>query len=486
MPYALGDILTWNVQTAISCELAGFQKVDIYICIDKKYPSNLFQFDVVNSDNYLLFLSELLPAFFTHPFLANLFIFNSRVDLLDIVNFKKTKNNNNIKSILHEYEKAISNNKNSKFLIDYFNSIISNHKKINLFFKNNNRIPLLQSSLSCLPDILGLLRNQFSNKHIVTIHQRLRRLDIGYGGNHTIDRDSNFLEWYNFFKLSLVKFPNVQFFILGRLQEKPLEILRLPNVTSLRTFGMGLGHELTLMLNCDLFIGSSSGFAAMANFSHIPYYLIEMNVNSCAAYDISFGTDRVPFGLDNQKLIYDKISSDLLLKFLEYSFGSIKYPNSTPASTPYHNTSVDVNSWLRERSNCLYPSSTTSRFQIDNIYADNESAYLLLNNIQEALKFIDNGDYNYAIKILNNIESNFPHLSLRMTEFLNAKLILAKKNNDISSLNYYLNLLNNINNELNIFSKINKSIKSIIFKLKFSYLTRLRRILKKIKFLYFK
>ena len=59
----------------------------------------------------------------------------------------------------------------------------------------------------------------------------------------------------------------MQFVVVGRLQEKPLELLRLPNVISLRTLGLGLGHELTLMLRCDLFIGTSSGFAAMANFS---------------------------------------------------------------------------------------------------------------------------------------------------------------------------------------------------------------------------
>ena len=89
---------------------------------------------------------------------------------------------------------------------------------------------------------------------------------------------------------------------MGRvLQEKPLEMLRLPNVTSLRVYGMGLGHELTLMLRSNLFIGSSSGFAAYANFTAIPYFITRMNPGSCQAYAIPDGSNYLPFAKKNQQ-----------------------------------------------------------------------------------------------------------------------------------------------------------------------------------------
>jgi hypothetical protein len=109
----------------------------------------------------------------------------------------------------------------------------------------------------------------------------------------------------------------VQFVVLGRIQEKPLEILRMPNVISLRTLGLGLGHELTLMLHSDLFMGTSSGFAAMANFSAIPYFITHMNRNSCIAYGIELGAEQLPFATEGQILVYEPETSHMLARLLE-------------------------------------------------------------------------------------------------------------------------------------------------------------------------
>lgn len=35
-PFALGDVLTWNVRTAMRCKELGRKKVDIYLCADER------------------------------------------------------------------------------------------------------------------------------------------------------------------------------------------------------------------------------------------------------------------------------------------------------------------------------------------------------------------------------------------------------------------------------------------------------------------
>lgn len=38
LPYALGDVFTWNVPTALRCEEAGREQVEDLICMDRSRP----------------------------------------------------------------------------------------------------------------------------------------------------------------------------------------------------------------------------------------------------------------------------------------------------------------------------------------------------------------------------------------------------------------------------------------------------------------
>jgi len=154
------------------------------------------------------------------------------------------------------------------------------------------------------------------------VHMRLRRVDAGYGAIVTYGRDADFLEWYEFLKATQRSHPEIQFVVLGRLQEKPLELLALPNVLSLRSLGLGLGHELTLLLQSDLFVGSSSGFAAMANFCPVPYFVTQVSAQSCRAYGIEPGARRLPFASERQTLVYEPESRELLARLLESALPS--------------------------------------------------------------------------------------------------------------------------------------------------------------------
>ena len=423
LAYALGDVLTWNVQTAIRCEESGAKQVDIFICLDPRHPTCIYQKNFANAETSYLHFNELFGAFGTHPNLGNIFFFFDRDQLLERLD-ELSRNNIFAKRARDQYRQILSESDSKDARIEYFTNYVYSHNRINQFAEKNHRIPFLKTSRGCEPDVNGLISKMLAGKRIILIHPRFRCLDAGMGGGETRNRDSDFLEWYEFIRTVGNLYPEVQFVIPGRLQEKPLELLRMPNVLSLRSLGLGLGHELTLMLKSDLFIGASSGFAAMANFSSIPYFITRINASSCRAYQIEYGRDRLPFASSEQILIYEQETSELLMSLLEK--GLSRPAGHGKESGPKRSLDIDVASFEQERSQWLYPFSTTSRFFIDETAADQESAYLLWPKVKDAMNLVEQGmGTEQALKIAQRIEINFPRLSKIFPELLSLNASLG-------------------------------------------------------------
>ncbi|PTM40338.1 hypothetical protein [Bosea sp. 124] len=412
LPYALGDALTWNVQTALRCLEAGRRVVDAYICIDPNHPSSIYQRGLVTSENCALFFNELFGAFGTHPLLGNIHLYASREEML--VRLREVSNDDPVNTeVLEDYERVLGQRDNADALNSYFIKYIYSHARLNRYHDEHGRIPLLVASRGCGPDIDGLMAGPFAGKRVVVIHPRLRRLDNGLAGDHTYSRDSDFLEWFEFVRLAEANHPEVQFVVMGRLQEKPLELLRRPNVTSLRALGLGLGHELTLMLRSDLFIGTSSGFAAMANFCEIPYFVTHMNPESCNAYAIPNGAERLPFAAPHQFLVYERESRVLLETLLERG---LALPARNIAPAVQRKDVVDVRSFERDRAAMLAPHASTSRFFIDDTYADQETAFLLWPRVQSGFDAAVQGDEANARAVAQRVAHNFPRLPEKFSE----------------------------------------------------------------------
>jgi hypothetical protein len=212
------------------------------------------------------------------------------------------------------------------------------------------------------------------------------------------------------------------------MQEKPLDLLNLPNVASLRTWGLGLGHELTLMLRSDLFIGASSGFAAMANFSEVPYFITRMTRGACDTYNIEFGAKRLPFGNDRQILVYEPETKELLMRLLEQ--GLTGAPPRAGTAAPAVDPAIDVRSWEWQRSRWLYAGATTYRFFSDATFTDKETAFLVWPQLKAALAAWRRGLGDRAWAILERIEANFPRMCARFPEFLRLRMALAAARNE--------------------------------------------------------
>ena len=423
MPYALGDVLTWNVQTAIRCEELGRERVDAYICVDERFPSSIYQRDLVTAENCGLFFSELFGAFGTHPRLGSVLFYRQREDLLERLREQSKGDAENLESVA-DYECALESRGDESALIRYFTEHIHTHERINAFAQGHGRIPLLRPSMGCEPDVMGLIATRFAGKKIVPVHTRLRRLDAGLKAERTLTRDSDFLEWFEFLRDAAKKHPDVQFVLLGRLQEKPIEFLRLPNVMSVRAWGLGLGHELTLLLHSDLFIGTSSGFAAMANFSEIPYFITRMTPASCKAYCIASGAERLPFATERQILVYEPETRELLMRLLERGLEGAP-PRPRSEGGPCIDAAIDVRGWEWERDQWLHPGATTYRFFNDAAYTDKESAFLVWPRVKEARAAWRTHAIDCAWELLTRIEAAFPRMSARYPEFLRLRGKLA-------------------------------------------------------------
>ncbi len=427
MPYALGDVLTWNIQTAIRCENLGRERVDVYICMDERYPASIYQKGLVTAENCGLFFNELYGAFGTHPRLGGIFIYRRREEMLQRLSAVSEGDAVN-SEVLSDYLRVLDFRGVESALNEYFIKYIYLHEHINDFAHKHGRIPRLLPSQGCDPDVTELIQKRFAGRKIVTVHVRLRRLDVGYGGEHTYTRDSDFLEWYEFLREAGNRYPEAVFVMLGRLQEKPLEMLKLPNVLSLRILGLGLGHELTLMLRSDLFIGSSSGFAAMANFSKIAYFITKMNKESCNAYQIEQGCDRLPFATERQLLIYEPETREMLMRLLERGLAGVSAREGSPVRIS--DGPIDIRSWSRERSQKLFPGATTHRVFIDSAHSDSETAFLLWPKIEEARVADSEDRKDQAWSLMHRVETNFPTICRRFPEFLRLKAHLAFERKD--------------------------------------------------------
>ena len=108
--------------------------------------------------------------------------------------------------------------------------------------------------------------------------------------------------WLQFLSYCSTEHPNVCFVLLGKLEEKPLKLFSLENCFVPRLNNQGLAHELAWVEESDFLMGSSSGFAAMANFSKTPYVITKITKRATDNYCIPFGVQKLPFAKGFQEL----------------------------------------------------------------------------------------------------------------------------------------------------------------------------------------
>ena len=167
---------------------------------------------------------------------------------------------------------------------------IASHRDLNSFFKKNKHFPFLSTN-----------KNKIKN-NIISMQFRFRKLDSKVFGLDAIERDASIIIWSLIINLINRFFPTEKIYLLGRAEEKPPFLKNLNNVY-IRNKSQSLQDDLNIMLNSSIFLGSSSGFAAIANFSELPYLITKVNKDARQNYDISSSSKKLPFARPNQVLV---------------------------------------------------------------------------------------------------------------------------------------------------------------------------------------
>lgn len=414
-PYALGDALTWNMQTTLRAIELGADAVDVHLCLDAAKPASIFQAGLINQDNFQLHFQELLPAFQTHPMVRHLKIYSDRRSMLSELDSHRQGQDETTGDI-HQYEIVMSPEATQQDHAEYFIKFIYSHRKLNEWAGTGREMPLLKAPSGYAGEVRYLFDSVWKSKRVIAVHFRQRRMDIGMGGEHTYDRDASFSEWHAFLRQAAVDHPDVHFVVLGRLQEKPLSILRLPNVTSLRTLGMCLGHELALVALADLFLGSSSGFAAMANFTAVPYFITKMGKSPCDAYEIPLGAERLPFALPNQVLVYEEESAGLLERCLKKAL-ELPARRAPQAPASVMTTTPADGALIEEHQRMELAGANTHRYFMDDLQEEAEVMLLLQKDFDQVLAELDAMRTDGAAARLARLQQAFPRAVARSVRF---------------------------------------------------------------------
>ena len=312
----MGDVITWSIKTAIRASRAKCSSVDLFVCTEQNEPACSFQSSYVNSKNYRFFFKDLDSIFQFHPLANKYEVFEDRASFEEAIYARHAKEENSlIQANFLQYLKAYESRLCPQSLRKYHESEITLHADINEYYLKNLEIPRLKCSDSIRGQVKTSNRN-LGDRVFIALNFRLRGSDKSTD-DAWLNRDSDIKAWLQFLTYCSSEYPNLCFVLLGKLEEKPVELLALENCFVPRLNNQDLAHELAWIEESDFFMGSSSGFAAMANFSKTPYIITKITKIATDAYCIPFGSQKLPFAVGFQKLIYEPESKELLIRLLK-------------------------------------------------------------------------------------------------------------------------------------------------------------------------
>lgn len=297
-PYALGDALTWTMNLNILATDEGCNAIDQYLVINPMKPGSRYQ-PFVTQHNYVCIIDSLLPAFLCSPMLRS----------LKLIRHTPT-------FCLFLLREVARRRPMWPSFFDHLNRRLDfiSHRRINAYYKQHGELPWLVSPRGYGDWADEFRRRYCAGRFVVAVNIRQGALSMTPANLY---RDSPLPEWHAFIRRAAARHPDAMFLVLGGYTEWDREFLRLPNVLIPRAMGFGLAHELALLHRSDLFMGNSSGFAAMATFSNRPYFISNIQHLFARYIDLPVGARHYPFGNENQILYWELENQDVLLEFFE-------------------------------------------------------------------------------------------------------------------------------------------------------------------------
>ncbi len=304
--YALGDLLTKQVEAACHAIKSGCNEVDLYVGVDPNRPAAPTQ-GFITTENYVFHLDNLAAAMLCQPMLRSLnFVRDSGLTL----NFLRKSAARQKHPMWPSFRSQLDRQVHYPL----------GHSAINKHFFEHGSIPMLSSPRGYEQWADRFLKKHFLDKFVVVINPRQSRLTATPA---TTYRDADVSVWNAFLRRAGQEFPKVHFIRVGGYSELDTEGLALPNVTATRALGLDLAHELALLVRADMFIGTSSGFATMATFSDLPYMICNIEPYFAKYAEVSVG-ENYPFAQPGQSLYWPKEDAEMMFAYLDRELDRIR------------------------------------------------------------------------------------------------------------------------------------------------------------------
>ena len=302
VPFALGDAFTWQVKMSVEALNRGVEKLTYCMVTDEDRPGNKYQ-NFINEDNIRVFLDNLFPAFLCNPMAGSIHVIRTRMEANRFLLRWRLQRGLMLPTVFNHIHQRID---------------FTAHHEINDFYHRNQYIPNLSAPRGYETVADEFIQRYCAGKFVVTVNIRQRAM---LGNHAALHRDSPVDAWVKFFRVVKREQPDVIFLILGGYNEWERRLYREPNVLIPRALGGRLGEELALMHASRMFMGTSSGFAAMATFSQIPYIITNYEHAVAPFVGLEVGEERYPFARDLQILSWQRETDELLIeKFKEMYF----------------------------------------------------------------------------------------------------------------------------------------------------------------------
>lgn len=280
-PYALGDTLTLLMNMEVIRRFKDKEDIVQLVLTYPRTPRSSLQ-PFINQNNFRSFLIELFPAFLFSPNTSSLNFTESR----SFFHYRL------IRGALKREAIWPGVWAQARGSLDFIS-----HRRINKFFHKNGYLPRLAAPEHLRERAKECLDSLFPGKSVVTVNLRNNKSSYFFSAPH---REANVPEWKKFFTLAGKSHPHFTFLIVGSFSEWDRSLLDYPNVAISRRLGLGLAEELSILLQSRLFMGSSSGFSALATFSTVPYLIANFEPKAAQYVGLKVGQEHYPFANENQ------------------------------------------------------------------------------------------------------------------------------------------------------------------------------------------
>lgn len=306
--YALGDLLTNQVNLAITAIEQGLREIDIVVMVNPERPSARYQTFITRA-NYIAHLDNIMPVFACNPFLRSLQLVRDP----ETFNFIIASHHRSNRPMWPTRRRHLKMRLN--FPID--------HRRINAFYARYGRVPELVAPRGYETWARDFHDRELNGRPLVVINPRQSSLTE----NPTVTyRDAPLPVWHAFIDTVAEKRPDALFVMVGGFQEWEHRLQYRRNVFIPRAWGLRLAHELALLRIADMFMGTSSGFATFVTFTGVAYAILNVEHSFARHAEIRIGDRRYPFAMTNQNLTWQPETSEELLALFDelYSAGRSK------------------------------------------------------------------------------------------------------------------------------------------------------------------